>query len=33
VLAGSVIGEPFWSSTEIVLNPALIERTVQALAA
>jgi exosortase A-associated hydrolase 2 len=33
VLAGSVTGEPFWSSTEIVLNPALIERTVQALAA
>jgi exosortase A-associated hydrolase 2 len=33
VHAGSVPGEPFWSSTEIVLNPALIERTVQALAA
>jgi exosortase A-associated hydrolase 2 len=33
VLPGSVIGEPFWSSTEIVLNPALIERTVEALAA
>ena len=33
VFASSVTGEPFWSSTEIVLNPALIERTVQALAA
>jgi exosortase A-associated hydrolase 2 len=32
VVADGVTGEPFWSSTEIVLNPALIERTVQALA-
>jgi exosortase A-associated hydrolase 2 len=33
VHAGSVVGEPFWSSTEIVLNPALIDRTIEVLAA
>lgn len=31
VRSATVLGEPFWSSTEIVRNDALIARTVQAL--
>jgi hypothetical protein len=31
--ASVVRGEPFWSSTEIVENPELVERTVEILAA
>lgn len=32
VAAGTAIGEPFWTSTEIVRIPALVGRTVQAFA-